>query len=176
LISSRAGYALLMSHCENTTPGLSTVDISRYRAVAEERGLNEAETDAYFKEQAIQYIKTHKGDALRMYAYQLLNYFNFRNQLQTSSNASPLKDWIMLATYGPLLLLFVLRLCWLKRFPAKAFEWLLITLYISSDFFMALFFTRIRYRLPLDLLCIAVVAMFIARCGARRFRPSSISS
>jgi len=80
----------------------------------------------------------------------------------------------MLITYGPLLLLFASRVLLVKLFRPSAFETLLGALYVCSALTTAVFFTRIRFRLPFDFLLIIIVAMFLqdlsqpwlARCQA----------
>ncbi len=126
-------------------------------------GLNEAQVDRYYRSKAIKYILEHKTRTIKFYFLKVLNYFNFHNKLSSDeeSYVDKYKDIVMLLTYGPLLLLFLIRLLSFRRFKLSEFELLLITLYLSSAFFLAIFHTRIRFRLPFDFLLIAIVAMFI---------------
>ena len=159
-VSSNSGENLLRGNSENTTPNAGvTVDISEYATEAAQ--LNEIERDAYYRSKAIEFILGHKVHAVKLYVQKLLNYFNYRNELSTQSEASSAKDFLMLVTYGPLLLLFVCRILLVKLFRPSAFETLLISLYVSSALFAALFFTRIRFRLPFDFLLIMIVATFL---------------
>jgi hypothetical protein len=43
------------------------------------------------------------------------------------------------------------------------FERLLTFIYVSNAFYQAIFFTRIRFRLPFEYLLIAMAAIFIAK-------------
>lgn len=160
--TSHTGLNLLLGNSENTSPsGDWRADISKYTEEAHHRQLNQIETDAFYKTKAIEWISEHKLKALKLYLLKFLNYFHYRNELATKSEASLAKDILMFVTYGPLLLLFVSRILFMKRFRISAFVALLIIAYISSGFFHAIFITRIRYRLPFDFLLIGVAAMFV---------------
>jgi len=161
-VSSNSGFMLLTGNSENTTPNAGpTVDISKYAAEATQLQLNEVERDTYYRSKAIEWVLNHKVKALKLFCLKFLNYFNYRNTLATKSEASVAKDILMLVTYGALLLLFVSRILLMGRLKPSAFEVLLILLYVSSALFYAIFFPRIRYRLPFDFLLLAVVAMFL---------------
>jgi hypothetical protein len=175
LVSSNSGLNLLLGNSENTTPNAGPgVDISKYEAVASH--LNEVQADAYYRSEAIDFVLQNKLEAMQLYFLKVLNYFNFTNDVSTKSEVASWQDVAMLATYGPLLLLFLIRLGMVRWYKPSRFEILLILLYISSAFFSAIFFTRIRFRLPLDFLLIIVVAMFlenilmakVVRSGARQ--------
>jgi len=117
--------------------------------------------DAYMKSEAVKFILTHKPYVLRLYFAKLLNYFNYHNELVIRSEMSKGRDVLMLLTWGPILLLFIIRMFYIGRFRPSNFEILLIVLYFVSAFFYAIFYTRIRFRLPFDFLPIIVVALFI---------------
>ncbi|MEO0070025.1 MAG: hypothetical protein ABIK18_04440, partial [candidate division WOR-3 bacterium] len=120
------------------------------------------EQNDYFRSQAIQWILNNKGRAVKLYFLKVLNWFNYRNQLAQKSEASRFRDFVMLITYLPLLLLFLIRLFLARRFRLVRIEWLLSILYVINAFTYAVFHTRIRYRLPFDVGMIAVVAVFIS--------------
>jgi 4-amino-4-deoxy-L-arabinose transferase-like glycosyltransferase len=163
-VSSNSGFMLLLGNSENTTPNAGpNVDIKRYRDEVLRRNLNALEEDSYYRTKAIEWILSHKVQTAKLYFLKFLNNFNYRNNLSTSSESSNAKDIIMLVTYGPLFLLFLCRLILIKRFKPDSREILFIALYFSSALFYAIFFTRIRYRLPFDFLMIYVVAVFITR-------------
>ena len=79
----------------------------------------------------------------------------------TKDEALAIRDIFMLITYGPLLLTFIVRLLFSRKFRLSALEVLLIILYIGSALSSALFFTRIRFRIPFDFLLIMLVAIFV---------------
>jgi len=160
LVSTNSGINLLLGNSENTTANAGVnVDISRYSSVAERLG--EWEQDRYFSEKAIEFVMNNKVQSIQMYGLKLINYFNYRNELYVATESSRAKDIVMLLTYGTLLLAVVVRLGLRKRYPLSQFEILLLLLYLSSAVFGAVFFTRIRFRLPYDFLLMIIVATFV---------------
>ena len=165
-VSTNSGENLLLGNSENTTPsGGRTIDISQY--TSEVTALSEVERDQYYRSEAIEFIRNNKARTVQIYLLKVLNYFNYRNELVTRSEDSQIRDLIMLFTYGSLLILFVLRLFMGKVLKISYFERILIILYISSAFFTAVFFTRIRFRIPYDFFLIMIVALFLAKLARR---------
>jgi hypothetical protein len=160
VLTTNGGITLLHGNSEKTgyNSGAST-DISAY--VPTDKGLNEVELDAYYREQALNFIRHHKWRAIRLYALKVFNWFNYRNDLAVKSESSRARDLVMLVTYGPLLLLFIARLLFAGRLRPSRLEVLLIVLYVANAFAYAVWHTRVRYRLPYDLLLIPIVAPFI---------------
>lgn len=124
------------------------------------KDLKEVGRRDYYRNEAMQFIKGNPSFFVTLYARKFLNYFNYHNKLAGRQKKTSV-DWIMLATYGPLLLLGVLRFLLAGYFRPTSFEWLCLSLYLGSAAVYALFFTRIRFRLPFDLLLIGVVAVFV---------------
>jgi 4-amino-4-deoxy-L-arabinose transferase-like glycosyltransferase len=170
-VSSNSGINLLLGNSENTKPNAGVnVDISAHKEAAAQ--LDEIERDAYYRSRALEFVIGHPGQAAKLYVQKFLNYFNYRNRLYTRSEGSGLKDGLVLVTYGPLLSLALVRWLLARRVPLSAFEVLLFALYLSSALFTALFFTRIRFRVPFDFLLIVLVAMFLSRLYLGRFGSS----
>lgn len=158
LISTNSGINLLLGNSPNTTPNSGVnVDLSQYHAQAV--NMNEIEADAYYKAEALRYISENKFAAAQLYAAKFLNHFNYRNELKTNVGEVSLADMLVLVTYGPLLALFLLRIALSRTIKMTPFEWLLIAIYLASAAFHAIFFTRIRFRLPFDFLLIMSAAM-----------------
>lgn len=158
LISTNSGINLLLGNSPNTTPNSGVnVDLSQYHAQAV--NMNEIEADAYYKAEALRYISENKFAAAQLYAARFLNHFNYRNELKTNVGQVSLADMLVLVTYGPLLALFLLRIALSRVIKLTPFEWLLIVIYVASAAFHAIFFTRIRFRLPFDILLIMSAAM-----------------
>ena len=111
-----------------------------------------------------------------MYFLKLLNFFNFRNELVTQSEGSSLQDILMLVTYAPLLLILSLRLLMLSVYKPVPSEVLLILIYLGSAFTNALFFTRIRFRIPSDFLLIVIAALFVEKVLSRQLKRMSFVS
>ena len=161
-VNSNSGIVLLLGNSENTTPNAGVnVDISKYVQEAERMGLDDIGRDRYYREKALGFIRNNKTKAFKLYLLKFLNYFNYRNELGTKAEEARWKDILMLITWGPLLILFLVRLFMVGKLKFGRFEGLLILLYFDGALIHAIFYTRIRYRLPFDLLLIMVIAMFL---------------
>ena len=166
-VATNSGVNLLLGNSEHARANSGTnVDISRYVRAA--NGRSEVDRDAYYRSQAFRWIHDHKLAAVKLYVSKVLNYFNFRNELRTRSQASTGKDLLLLLTYGPLLLLALARLAYARRRRMSSFEVLCLVLYFANALWAAVFFTRVRFRAPLDAILILIVAMFV---GSRRRAP-----
>jgi len=169
LVSSNSGRNLLLGNSESTTPNTGVnVDISKHTAEANRLNLDEIGRDSYYRSRAIEFVLDHKIKTVKLYLLKTLNYFNYSNKLATKGEKSAAKDLLMLLTYGPLVLIFFSRIFLLKHFKPSRFEVLLIILYFSSALFYAIFFTRIRFRLPFDFILISAVAIFLAEAVQTR--------
>jgi 4-amino-4-deoxy-L-arabinose transferase-like glycosyltransferase len=172
-VSTNSGWNLLLGNSENTTPSAGTnVDLSRYEREA--TGNDEVSRDAFYRQKAGEWIAHNELAAAKLYGGKVLHYFAFRDQLATRDESSTARDLLMLATYGPLLALLALRLVALRQLPAGRLESLLLALYVGNAFFMALFFCRIRFRLPLDLILIAIDANFVVAASGWLTRRASV--
>ena len=163
-VSTNGGENLLMGNCENTTGTSGVVDISQYSQEAETRGLGEVGRDRFYRQKAVEYIRAHPLHSIKLYGLKFLNYFNFRNTLRTPGEASRWTSFLALITYGPLLLGgIILRLALVRKIPLTRFDAFLLLLYVLNGAFAAVFFTRIRFRVPFDALLICEAAYFIDR-------------
>lgn len=168
-ISANSGLNLLLGNSENATQDSgSTTDISRYRRAAIDAGLTFVERDAYYRAKAVEWMSDHKRQAAALFCKKFLNYFNYRNSLEVSSESSSLRNLLMLATYAPLLILAMVRFALARRYRPSRFELLLALLYVANAFIYAIHFTRIRFRVPFDVLLICMVAMFVDAVLRRR--------
>lgn len=169
-VSSNGGLNLLLGNSENTTPNAGyLVNIDRYRVAA--GGLDEFEQDRFYRSAAVEWIRENKGDALALYGKKVVNYFNFRNELATESEASVLKDVLLAVGYGGLLLLALARVALRKRVGLRRIDAVLLTLYLASALVTAITYTRVRYRLPFDFLLVALVAPVVPAVLRRRVSP-----
>lgn len=161
-VAANSGENLLLGNSPHTVPDAGTmVGIGDYREAA--NGMSELARDRYFRQEALAFILNHPAAAVRLYLLKVLNYFNYRNQLVTQVSGLSLANGVMLLTYGSLLLLGLVRLGLARRFPLTGFEWLLVSVYLLSALVTAVFFTRIRFRLPFDYALILLDAMFLER-------------
>ncbi len=163
-IATNGGVNLLIGNSENATgDSTSSVDISRYTVLGHQ--MSEPQRNKYYTDSAKQWMKEHPREALRLYEAKLIHYFAFADKTTANDRSTPLSDennsWrqvIMIATYGPLLFLLFARIMLSPKFPMSEDEMCLTGLYFVSALFSAVFFSRIRFRLPMDWLLLVLGA------------------
>ncbi len=165
-LATNSGEVLLYGNSPQTTPNAGTnVDISKHvRAAA---SLGEVERDRYYRARALDFIRRNPLFSLRLYALKVLNYFNFSNRLATAEQASPARDLALLLSYGLLLGTTAARLLLHRAWPLSRIEVLFLALYLASALVHAVFFTRIRLRLPFDYLLVFISALLFSSTLAR---------
>lgn len=173
-VTTDSGFNFLMGNAPETTPNSGlTIDFDKYKNEAV--GLNEIQADAFYRTRAMQFILDNKTHALQLYFSKVLNFFNFRNDMRTEGETSSLKDAVMLIGYGGLLIILLFRIIYFRLFRFSDWEIFLLLFYLLSAFVYAIFFTRIRFRLPFDYLLIAVDALFLRNVVTRWFeRPQPL--
>lgn len=164
-ISSNSGYNLLLGNMPASSPNAGVTEelTEYYFSGGRELGLDEVDRDNHFRAEVVDYLVENPFRAGGFYLLKVLNYFNFRNELRTEGESGALRDFVMLVTYGSLLLLMLTRLVLARRYPLSSFEQLATALYLASALASAVFFTRIRFRLPFDFLLIGTVACFLGQ-------------
>jgi hypothetical protein len=174
-ISTNNGRNLFIGNSPITTPnsGVAADVIPLCSAVHE--GMTEYDYDAAMRRCATEWISQHPLDAAKLYAGKVLNNFNYRNEMATPGQATHWVEWVEFATYYPLLLLALVRLASARRYPLHRAEILIYMLYFINAPVAAVFFTRVRLRIPFDFMLIAVNAAFLARWWAAR-RSSAAST
>lgn len=159
-LSTNNGINLLLGNNENATPDSgTTADVSAYLEGA--RGLSEIQANDYFTQAAIAYIRNNPGHAAKLYTGKLANYFNYENRLHTKGESSTMRSLVMLFSYGAILALALLRILMARRHPLSRLELYIAWIYLMNAPLAAAFFTRIRFRLPLDMLLIMLSAAAI---------------
>jgi hypothetical protein len=165
-ISTNNGSNLFIGNSAITTPNSGrTTDIVPLCPGAQ-AATTEYEFDGAMRKCALDWISHNRAAAAWLYVGKVVNYFNYRNEIATAGEGSRWRDWGMFATYYPLLLIALARLALWRRFPLTRSETLIYLLYFSNALISAVFFTRLRFRIPFDFLLIAVNAAFVARCWA----------
>lgn len=166
-LTSNSGLNLLEGNNPQATPfaAASNAVMGSYYKQADDLGLDEFQCDYFYRQAALTWIKTHPGQAFVLYLGKVLNFFNVVNVYtnQIHAEVSPGKQLVMAIGYLLLIGLLCWRLAGFKRFPLVPREKLFLTVYILSAFTSAIFFTRIRHRLPYDYLIIAIVALDLSR-------------
>jgi hypothetical protein len=177
-VTTNAGLPLLVGNypgaLPDADPAIYLADLAPQLSRAET--MSEVQADHYFRDQALAYITGQPADALRLYALKVLNYFNYRSEIHAAGETTLLRDLVMALTYLPLLALLALRLLLTHVIRLSPLEGLLALLYLSNALIAALFFTKIRYRLPFDLLLIAIAALAVFQIvslgrARRRLQP-----
>lgn len=174
LLSTNFGINLLIGNNPSTTPN-SGVNVDISAIVREAEHLDEFQANQFYALKAVRFILENPRHYLALYFLKFLNYFNFRNELATVSESSMLKDLIMLVTYGTLMLIALIRLVLIHRYPLEKDELFMILCYLASAFVIAIFFTRIRFRLPFDYLLIVLDARFLGKLVADFCRKKCIT-
>jgi hypothetical protein len=167
--STNSGINLLLGNSPNTTANSGVnVDLSQYYSHTWD--MSEIQKDVYYRSEAMRWVSDNKKDAFSLYLRKMLNHFNYKNELATQAEGSAFRDLLMLVPYAPLLILFVLRILLYKKYPFGSIEVLFVLLYVLNALFQAVFFTRIRFRLPYDFLLVGVVSILLANVLGRSSR------
>ncbi len=170
-VATSSGYNLLAGNAPNARYNTSlNVRFPEY-VYTEITGKTEVERNDIMTEAAFAEIAKDPGRFWRLYAAKFAHWFHFSNRLLSDEvledGAAPVsvgaREIILGVSYalviaGPLLL----RLAFLRRYPFRRIELLFLAFWIGAGLIYALFFTRVRFRLPFDWLIIASNAMFLA--------------
>lgn len=181
-IATNGGVNLLLGNSENVTADSgSSADISRYTVKGHQ--MTEPERNKYYSDSAKEWVKEHPAQAARLYGAKLLHYFwpvdkTTADDRSTalSSESQSWREVIMMVTYWPLLLLFLVRIVASRKFPMSQIEICFVGLYFVNAFFAAVFFPRVRFRLPMDWLLFVIGAGMIYLIAARLYSDSWIAS
>jgi hypothetical protein len=167
-ISTNGGTNLFIGNSPVTTANSGrTADVIPL-CPAMHDNMTEYDIDATMHKCAVNWITHHPATAAWLYVSKLVNYFNYRNQIATPSEGAQWRDWMVFGTYYPMLLITLLRLTTTRRYPLTRAETLIYLLYFVNAFASAIFFTRLRFRIPFDFLLIAVNAAFLVRWWTAR--------
>lgn len=159
-VSANSGENLLVGNSPRSRANAGrTVSFADYEVLAAQ--MDEVERDRFFRQAALDYIRQNPGEAAGLYLEKVWNYFNYRNELVSEVGGLSAINLVMLLTYGSLLALGLLRVLLVHWYPLHRFEALLVLLYVLSALVTAVFFTRIRFRLPFDYLLLALDALFV---------------
>jgi 4-amino-4-deoxy-L-arabinose transferase-like glycosyltransferase len=168
-VSTNDGVNLLLGNSPNATPDSGTaVDVSAYQRAAEARHLDEVALDHYFTSQATDWIEHHPGRAAVLYAGKVANNFSYTDDLATPGQRGGAQKLLSAVSYYPILLLALLRIVLLRRWRPRPAEKLLIGAIVVNVLLLAVFFTRLRFRVPLDALTIVLAASTVTHYLSRR--------
>jgi len=162
-VSANTGYNLFVGNYPQTPPnsGLNVPVLQMCNHLR--HNMSEADFDAAFRQCALDWITANPGAAARLYVGKLVNYFNYRNEIATAGAGGAWRDWLVFFTYYPLLALVLVRAACARRLPLARAEILILLLYFLNAAAAAVFFTRLRFRIPFDFMLIPVAAAFLCR-------------
>lgn len=170
-VSTNGGLNLWIGNSPTARPnsGVNT----EVRFWKETEGLDEVRTDAYYRDRAVAWIREDPVRAATLYVQKAVNYFNYRNEVATAGQVTEAQEWIVALTYYPLLALVLWRIaCWRRRPPSGA-ELTFVALYFLNALLSALFFTRLRFRVPFDALLLLPAAVMLESLVSRgRMTPA----
>ncbi|TCO65148.1 ArnT family glycosyltransferase [Actinocrispum wychmicini] len=166
-VSTNNGVNLLLGNNPDATGGSGTsVDVSAYENEAKARKLDEVQIDHFYSGKAVDWITEHPGQAAGLYVSKVANNFTYSDTLKTEGQGA--SDVLAALTYYPLLALAVLRVLLWRRFPLRRLDKLLVWTIVLNVLLLAVFFTRIRFRVPLDSLTIVLAVSTVAVWWDRR--------
>lgn len=165
VLSTSSGVNLLLGNSEHATPDSGVnVDIDKYVAVAEKLD-SEAEVDGYYRNAAIDWIVAHPRSAATLYLGKVANYFSAYNEPATTGQSSALQRLVAWMSFGALVALTVVRVALRRIVALRQSEKLFLAIFLANAMFMAVFFTRTRFRQPLDSVLIVEAAVALAAVG-----------
>jgi hypothetical protein len=165
-VSTKKRINLILGNSENVTAGGGRVgDIAAYEQQTQRMRLPEVELDHYYQRAAAHWVSSHPGQAATLYAEMVLNNFSYHNELSTSGQNSTVRDLVSALSFYPLVALFALRLLWWRRLTSL--ERLLAGPVLGNVLLLAVFHTRLRFRVPLDGIMLISSATMLADLAAR---------
>jgi hypothetical protein len=183
VFSTTAGENLLIGNNPTATPS-SGVAVDTETAMRSSSGMNEIERDSYLRSVAVDWISDNKGAAVRLYFGKVLNYFSPYNQPVTMSQGGHIEKWVSIASFALLVAGTAARLLLKSRLPLSGTEAFFLSMFVLNAFVMAVFFTRTRFRQPLDNILIiettvalvVLSASVVCFAGAQRFDARATGS
>ena len=131
---------------------------------------DEAEANSIMTRAAFEEIVNNPAKTARLYVGKFLHWFDYSNVLQSdtvveggaTAMSVSTRDLILLPTYlGVIMLPLLAHVMMSRKYPFSRTEILFVALWICAGLAYALFFTRVRYRLPFDWLIISSNAIFL---------------
>ncbi len=147
-IANNGGVAFVLGNSPDTKPNLGgNISLPKFDKT---KLKSEVDIDRYYKSIAIEYMLNNKLKTVKMYFLKLLNHFNYSNVLMTRSQMSVVRDTVLFVTFYTLCGFALMRIAMFKKISLSSKDLYLILLYLCHGMMLALFITRIRYRLPYD--------------------------
>jgi hypothetical protein len=173
LLSTTTGVNLLIGN-NSTATGSSGLDVDISGPEHAASTMGEVDRDAFLRRSALDWIVHHPLDSIVLYATKVANYFSPYNEPTTASEGSTAQRLTAYLFCVVLVLLVLTRLLLRRKLPVVSTERLFLALFLLNAPVMAVFFTRTRFRQPLDNILLIeaaiAVAVIIGLIAARR-RP-----
>ena len=169
-VSTNNGNNLLLGNSDHVTAGGGRVgDISAYENEAAAARHERGRAGRVLPAVGVDWITDHPGRAAEFYAARWPTPSRSATSSPRPAQSDPLKDLVSALSYYPILALAVVRLLLYRRFPLHGLEKLSAMLIVVNVALLAVFFTRLRLRVPLDGLTILLAAAGIG-CLVRLWR------
>lgn len=158
-VSTNNGVNLLLGNSEHANAfGGRVVDISQYEDPAHAEGLGEVALDDRFTSDSVQWMKHNPGRTVTLYFEKYASNFTYSSPLATANRSSTANDLLVAFSYYPILALALFRLALWRRRPLTRLEKGVALLIFGNVALLAVFYTRLRFRIPLDTLTIVLAA------------------
>jgi hypothetical protein len=168
VFSTSAGQNLYVGNNPTATPS-SGVAVDMEAAKRSSSGMGEIEKDSYLRSAAAKWVLDNKGAAVRLYFGKVLNYFSPYNQPTTMSQGGLAEKWTSIASFVLVVAGVTGRLLLRFRRPLSGTEKFFLGIFVLNAFMMAVFFTRTRFRQPLDNVLIIETTVALVVLSAMAF-------
>jgi hypothetical protein len=166
-VSTNNGVNLLLGNNPDATGSSGTsVDVSAYEQQAKAQKLDEVGIDHFYSSEATSWISANPAQTAGLYVAKVVHNFAYSDTLKTEGQSA--SDLLAALTYYPILALAVLRLMLWRRFPLHRVDKLMAWTIVLNVLLLAVFFTRIRFRVPLDALTIVLAVSTVVAWWDRR--------
>jgi hypothetical protein len=160
-VSTNNGVNLLLGNNPSATGSSGTsVDVSAYEQRAKDLRLDEVGIDKFYSSEAVSWMSSHPGETAGLYVAKVIHNFSYSDTLKTEGRGA--SDLLAALTYYPILALAMLRVLLWRRFPLHRVDKICVWAIVLNVLLLAVFFTRIRFRVPLDALTIVLAASTVA--------------
>jgi hypothetical protein len=178
-VATSAGYNFASGNCAEARYNTS-LDVRLAEDVySQVTGKNEVQANHILVAAGIKWIRDNPARAASLYIEKFIHWFSYSNKLlsdqviQGGASRIPrnTSDLLLIIAYFPMLGVALWRCALVRSKPLAPFESLCLVLYVAAGLAYAVFFTRVRFRLPVDWLLIAFDAQFVAKLLLER-KPS----
>lgn len=175
-LSTSTGLNLLIGNNPTATATSGTVvDISGPLRTAST--MPEAQVDDYLRNTALEWIVGNPADSFGLYVAKVANYFSPYNEPVTAVSGVATQRYIAYLSCAVLVALVIARVLLRRRRPLGSTEYLFLGIFFANAFVMAVFFTRTRFRQPLETILLieaaVALAVIIAAAATRRGRSAA---